>query len=114
VKDIKSRWASEWTATNPILRNGELGHEKNSGRIKIGNGRSRWSELSFMIGDLPNRLSEEELKTTFITPIGSAANPITDPNHSRPDDVGVGYWMMASGVTPVNAVDGDLIWNADE
>lgn len=39
---------SEWMNINPILANGELGLETNTGRLKIGNGSSQWSELDYI------------------------------------------------------------------
>lgn len=73
--DIKSRSQQEWEAANPILRKGELGHERDSGRIKVGDGRTRWLSLAFTRDDavtpelvaanLPSRLSDAALKTTI-------------------------------------------------
>jgi hypothetical protein len=47
VFDFPAKTAQEWTTTNPRLRKGEPCYEKDTGRLKIGNGRSRWNELPY-------------------------------------------------------------------
>lgn len=37
--------SAEWTAANPILADGEIGVEKDTGVVKIGNGTSTWNQL---------------------------------------------------------------------
>jgi len=43
--------ASEWTAENPILLEGELGIELDSARnrIKIGDGTTAWNDLPYFL-----------------------------------------------------------------
>ena len=42
--------ASGWTSTNPVLAAGEIGFESDTGKIKIGNGSSTWTGLSYNAG----------------------------------------------------------------
>ena len=42
--------ASQWTSANPILAEGEMGVELDTGRWKFGNGTSTWSILSYGSG----------------------------------------------------------------
>jgi len=42
--------AANWTSTNPILDQGEPGYETDTGNMKIGDGYSRWSILSYAAG----------------------------------------------------------------
>lgn len=51
---VLRRWRREWKVGNPILRNGETGQEINTGRIKIGNGRTRWLDLPWVGGSGPS------------------------------------------------------------
>lgn len=51
--------ASQWTSANPTLAAGEIGYETDTGKFKIGNGSTTWSNLaysstqsSFALGDL--------------------------------------------------------------
>lgn len=45
--------ASVWAAKNPVLADGEPGFEKDTGKLKIGDGVSRWTELKYFIVDEP-------------------------------------------------------------
>ena len=38
---------SQWSSLNPVLMAGELGIEEGIGNIKIGDGRTRWNQLSY-------------------------------------------------------------------
>lgn len=40
--------AAEWTAANPVLRQGEAGYEIGTGKFKIGDGTSTWSSLPYI------------------------------------------------------------------
>jgi hypothetical protein len=42
--------ASEWSAANPILSQGEAGYEFDTGKFKIGNGALAWNSLSYSSG----------------------------------------------------------------
>jgi hypothetical protein len=39
--------AANWTSANPILAQGELGLETNTGFFKIGNGSTAWTSLAY-------------------------------------------------------------------
>lgn len=39
--------AANWTSVNPTLADGEPGFERDTGRLKIGNGSSTWSALTY-------------------------------------------------------------------
>ncbi len=44
---FSGKTAQEWTALNPVLRNGERGYERDTGRFKVGNGISAWNQLPY-------------------------------------------------------------------
>jgi len=44
---IQSQTAARWTSTNPILLVGEMGHESDAGRIKVGDGITPWNSLFY-------------------------------------------------------------------
>lgn len=50
---------------------------------------------------------------TYVTYVGTQAAPVTTAGTARPSVSGPVYWLCAAGVTPSNAIDGDLIYNAD-
>lgn len=39
--------SANWTTANPILAQGELGLETNTGFFKIGNGSTAWTSLAY-------------------------------------------------------------------
>ena len=39
--------AAQWTTANPILAEGEMGVETNTGQFKIGNGALAWNALPY-------------------------------------------------------------------
>ena len=44
--------ADVWAEKNPLLQKGELGHEKDTGRFKVGDGVTYWSDLPYnSVGD---------------------------------------------------------------
>ena len=40
--------AANWTSTNPILADGEIGYDTTNDKIKIGNGANTWSQLLYL------------------------------------------------------------------
>lgn len=42
--------ASEWTTNNPILAQGEMGLETDTGKFKVGDGVKSWTALSYSSG----------------------------------------------------------------
>ena len=43
----KNKTAEQWASDNPILRDGELGHEKDTHKSKIGDGVNHWNDLKY-------------------------------------------------------------------
>lgn len=41
-----------WEYNNPVLMLGEPGFETNTGKLKIGNGQSPWSDLQYVVGEI--------------------------------------------------------------
>jgi hypothetical protein len=39
--------AANWTSADPVLAQGELGLESDTGQFKIGDGSDSWTELSY-------------------------------------------------------------------
>lgn len=39
--------AANWTANNPVLLDGELGWERDTRKVKMGNGTSAWNSLPY-------------------------------------------------------------------
>lgn len=43
----KNKTAAQWTSENPILRDGEFGHEKDTHKSKVGDGVTTWNNLPY-------------------------------------------------------------------
>lgn len=39
--------STKWVEANPVLNAGEIGLESDTGRIKYGDGKSQWADLSY-------------------------------------------------------------------
>lgn len=44
---VRRGTAAQWTAANPVLGDGEFGHESDTGKHKVGDGTSAWSVLEY-------------------------------------------------------------------
>lgn len=44
---IRRGTSTQWTASNPVLYQGELGYETDLGGLKVGNGSTAWNSLSY-------------------------------------------------------------------
>jgi hypothetical protein len=47
---VRRGTAAQWTSANPTLASGEWGYETDTGKVKIGNGSTAWSSLSYFGG----------------------------------------------------------------
>lgn len=50
---VKSTTAARWTSKNPVLLNGEIGVESDTGKMKYGDGSTAWSGLPYTRGTIP-------------------------------------------------------------
>ena len=53
---IRNSTAAEWTADNPLLLEGEFGHETDTDRFKLGDGSNLWSALAYRDQVMPLRM----------------------------------------------------------
>lgn len=49
---LNRRDAAAWTSSNPILLDGELGYEKDTRRLKIGDGSTSWNALPYLLSGI--------------------------------------------------------------
>lgn len=62
--------------------------------------------------DAGQYVTSAQAANAYMRYIGTSAAPITNASTARPSGTGPVYWICAAGVTPTNALSGDLIWNA--
>jgi hypothetical protein len=68
--------ASEWTSVDPVLSEGELGYETDTGKFKIGDGSSLWSALDYFLdsSDLSEYLTASSASTIYLTQASASEN----------------------------------------
>jgi len=44
---LRNDTASNWTSADPVLAQGELGVENDTGKVKLGDGVNSWSQLDY-------------------------------------------------------------------
>lgn len=94
ILQVRNNTAEYWSSSGIILAPGEFGQEIDTGRLKIGNGSSSWSELRYVNGSV----------TTSETP---PENPMEGDQWFEADTTRMyvyydSYWVEAS--SPVSAV----------
>ena len=89
--------ASEWTTANPTLSSGEIGFETDTGKFKIGNGSTAWSDLdysstqsSFALGDLSDVVTTDKTN-------GSVLYYDSDSSSFKADDVNTRLTLADGG-----------------
>jgi hypothetical protein len=100
---IRRDTTANWTASNPILSQGELGLDTTLNKIKIGNGTAQWSALSFYTGNpssLINGLHTVSLNSSGV---------VTFPGNIATDGNQLTGW---SGNLDLN-IDGSIQLSAD-
>lgn len=94
--------ATQWTAVNPILAAGELACELDTGRLKVGDGETAWSSLSYVAGSVADAWP---VGSIFVSV--SATNPATT--------LGFGTWSsFGSGRVLVGLDSGDTDFDTAE
>jgi len=70
VIQIKRGTASSWTSANTILANGEIGFETDTRKMKVGDGSTAWTSLSYA-ESIPSQTGNSG---KYLTTNGSAAS----------------------------------------
>ena len=67
--------AANWTSNNPTLKDGEIGYEKDTGYLKIGDGSTAWTSLGYIDG---TKVSAYPLATADIANDAITADKLAD------------------------------------
>jgi len=108
--------AASWTSTNPTLAAGEIGLETDTLLIKIGNGSTAWTSLSYSTA-LPPLVTNAQSGTSYTTVLSDAgklvelnnASAITltvPPSSSVAYSTGSQIQLLQTGVGQVTVVGG--------
>ncbi len=69
--------ATAWSTTNPILTQGEVGYEYDTGKFKVGNGTQGWNSLAYSSGPTGPTGPANTLSIGTVTNGATAASTIT-------------------------------------
>ncbi|QFG08695.1 minor tail protein [Arthrobacter phage Ingrid] len=104
--------AAEWTAANPVLADGELGWEKDTGEFKFGNGTTTWNSLPYWISDaIAHTHTASEISDS--TSIGRAVLSAASTAAAR-TAIGAGTSSLAIGTTGTTAMAGNKTFSFSE
>ena len=70
--------AANWSAKNPILREGEEGYETDTGRRKVGNGTTEWNNLKYDSGIVDQTYNPESENAQSGKAVAEAIAPKAD------------------------------------
>ncbi len=105
---LRTDSAVNWLNVNPVLLKGEIGVEEDTGRIKIGNGKSAWAVLPYFnsasssVSGTPASVSRDEI-LNYAFPIGSIKMTATNEN---PGNTLGGVWeRWGQGRFPLSVGD---------
>lgn len=108
---VRRDTATNWTNANPTLSDGELAYETDTGYMKIGDGSTAWTSLSYFTPDAV----DGDANTTYTlgtTASGSDANITLTGSDSTNDSVtlvaGTNVTLSVAGDNITAAVDTDL------
>ncbi len=76
---LRTDSAENWCIANPILLRGELGVEEDTGKIKVGDGKTLWTDLSYFFA---SSISRQEI-FDLIYPIDSVLVTVNNVNPSE-------------------------------
>ena len=92
---IRRDVAANWTSSNPTLSQGEQGYETDTGKIKIGDGSTAWTSLSYSFEGAVLELYAE-----------NPSSP-TAPSATGTNAVSIGSNSTATGLAAVAIGQGD-------
>ena len=106
--------SADWTTINPVLSEGEVGFETNTGKFKIGNGSTAWSGLDYFLdsSDLSAYLTLSSASSTYLTQ--ASASTTYQPKVANVSDTEIGYLDGTTSLiqtqidSKINRVDGSV------
>lgn len=110
-----------WTSTNPVLFEGEAGHETDTGRWKLGDGVTAWIDLPYKSGvdSVAGKTGIVTLEVADVDGAAPLASPVFTGNPTAPtpatadNDTSVATTAHVKGVIETYVIDGPLGGDSD-
>lgn len=104
---VRRGTSTNWTSVDPILAGGELGFETDTNKIKVGDGTTSWSSLSYMSADAPSigEISQDAIASALT--MGSGISKVYDDtaNTITLENTGVLSFNNKTGIVSLTAND---------
>ncbi|NBW09755.1 MAG: hypothetical protein EBR82_17200 [Caulobacteraceae bacterium] len=95
--------AANWATANSLLSLGEFGYESDTGKLKVGNGSTRWNSLAYFDGS-----NAETIRDVIGAALGAGTGlqvVVNDPADTITVQLASGYALPRTGTgTPEGAV----------
>lgn len=104
---IRRDTAANWTSANPVLAVGELGFETDTLKLKIGDGSTAWSSLSYAL-DATSYATAADITTAIDDLVASAPGTLDTLNElaaALGDDANFSNTVTTSLATKANSAD---------
>jgi hypothetical protein len=101
---IRRGSSADWTNANPVLAEGELGLELDTGRIKVGLGTTSWNYLDYRYGTASAGSNTEVIFNDNLT-LGASSNFTFDKNTSDLKIGGVSGIGINTSTIKINGTD---------
>lgn len=104
--------AAIWTSVNPVMFDGEAGHESDTGKWKIGDGVTAWNDLPYKAG-----VDSVDGETGVLTGFAKLASPVFTGNPTAPtpvdgdDDTSIATTAFVKSVLAEALADLTLVTN---
>lgn len=78
--------AATWAAENPVLFDGEAGHESDTGKWKLGNGVTAWNDLPYKggVNSVAGKTGNVTLEVSDVTGAAPTASPVLTGSPTAP------------------------------
>ena len=91
---IRRDTAANWTNVNPVLANGEMGWETDTGYIKVGDGTTAWNDLAYRIATVSDT-AYDATSWNGVTGIAPSKNAVRDKFEALPTIATDTIWATA-------------------
>jgi len=71
IMKVKRATAARWASEDPVLADGEIGYEKDTRKMKLGDGTSSWTQLSYLTADVSGSSGSSSGGTAATITIGT-------------------------------------------